>query len=82
MPASCLPVSAPVSIGTVITIAIATPATVEVVIPVTSEIVISKTSLTSEVVCESRPAIASTTIPPAVSRVVTVNKLSALPIEV
>jgi hypothetical protein len=73
MPASCLPVTAPVSIVTEITIAIATSPTAEIVFTVAS--------ITSEDVCEPRTTIGSTTVPPAVTRVMTINKLVALPIE-
>ena len=74
MHASCLPVTTPVSIVAEITIAIAGSAT--------DEIVVAMASLTPEYVREPRTTIGSTTIPPTVTRVVTVNKLFTLLIPV
>jgi hypothetical protein len=73
MPASGLPVTTPVSIVAVITIAIATSAT--------DEIPVALAPVTSENVSESRMTIGATSIPTTVTCVVTVNKLFALLIE-
>ena len=73
MPASCLPVTTPVSIVAEITIAIATSAIDEIVVPLSP--------VASENVGESRPTIGSTSVPTTVTCVVTVNKLFALLIE-
>ena len=74
MPASRLPVTTPVSIVAVITIAIA--------ISATDEIVVAMSPVTSENVRESRTTIGSTSIPTTVTCIVTVNKLFALLIPV
>jgi len=48
----------------------------------TIEVAVTMPAITSEDVCESRPAIGSATIPATVTRVVAVNKLPALLIQV
>src|SRR5689334_14936150 len=70
MPPAGLVLATPVSIVGDGAIAIASSATVEIVIPIT---------LTTYVdVVESRPTIASAIVPTTITRVMTVNKLSAL----
>ena len=74
MPPSHLPVTTPVSIVAVITIAMATSAI--------DEIVVAPSSVTSENVSESRTTIGSASIQTTVTCVVTVNKLGALLIQI
>jgi len=74
MPTSRLPVTTPVSIVAEITVAITTPAIDEIV-------AVTVAPVTSEDVCESRTTIGSTTIHTTVTRVMTVNELFALLIE-